>query len=129
MQITKTEALVRSIIGPVRSDIRPLVLSIDLIAELVFNKNETIDTIRITKDVYPTVAKQLGKSPSAVSRKVERLARLCWERGDHDAIARIIGKTVYDISSPRDMLFYLAYYSYLGIPFYKVIEQSAHLSF
>lgn len=119
--MTKTEAIIRSILGPIGTDIRPLACAVDITAELIFKKKIPIDEVRVTKDIYPIVAKQLGKSASSISKKIERLSNLCWDAGDVEVLQKIIGKRLYDIRAPRDMLFYLAYYTYLDMSFFEAM--------
>lgn len=72
--MTKSELLIRSILGAVGRDIRPLSCAVDVTEELLFVKHIPMDDIQVTKLVYPLVAKQLHKSNDAVSRGIERLA-------------------------------------------------------
>lgn len=126
--MTKTESIIRSILGPIGTDIRPLAYAVDLTSDLIFNQKIPIDELRVTKDIYPVVAVRLGKSSGAVAKKIERLANLCWDAGDADILLKIIGKKIYDIRAPRDMLFYLAYYSHLGVSFFEVIRKNPFMS-
>ena len=59
--MTKTETLLRALLGPVREDIRPLAAVVDYVAGLLFVEEMQLDDVRITKRVYPAVAKQLGR--------------------------------------------------------------------
>ena len=54
--MSKSELLVRSILGPIRSDIRPLVCDRNRLRPL-FVQKVSWDDIRVTKDIYPSVAK------------------------------------------------------------------------
>ena len=127
--MTKTESIIRAILGPTRRDIRPLAYSVDLMAELLFDQKISMDEIRVTKYIYPCTAKRFRKKPDTAARCVERLANDCWDEGDRDYLAQIIGRRLQDIREPRDMLFYLAFYSRLGIPFYEAIGQQPALLF
>ena len=72
------ESLFFAILGTTRAEITPSVLATEITAELLFDENLGFDDFRITKDVYPTVAKLLRRSSDSVSRSVERMtARLC----------------------------------------------------
>ena len=64
--MTKTETLLRALLGPVREDIRPLAAVVDYVAGLLFVEEMQLDDVRITKRVYPAVAKQLGKPATAI---------------------------------------------------------------
>lgn len=128
--MTKTEAIIRSILGPVRGDIRPLVCSVDRTAHLLFVQRVPMDDILVTKEVYPIVAQQLSKTPGAISRKVERLANACWDAlVTRNLVTEYIGAPLKDIHSPRDMIFYLAFYAYLDVPFFQAIGQQPTLLF
>ena len=71
--MTNTEAIIRTILGPIRRDTRPLACSVDCLSELLFVQKIPMDEIMVTKDIYPEVAKQLNKNPRTISRSVERL--------------------------------------------------------
>ena len=81
--MTKSEAVIRSILGAARFDVRPLAYSIDLAIDLMFQQKMSMNEIFVTSDIYPEVAKLLRKrsgstpSVSTVSRRIERLANHC----------------------------------------------------
>lgn len=127
--MTKTEAIIRSILGPVRLDIRPLAQAVDLAIDILFVQKIAMDDIRVTKDIYPVVAKQLKKKPGAVSRKIERLANLCWDALSPDRKKEIIGEQRHDIRAPSEMIFYLAFYAHFGKPFFEVVSREPSLLF
>jgi len=83
--MTKTEAVIRSILGAVRADIRPLAYAVDIAINRMFIQKIPMDDIYVTDDIYPDVAKfvknRRGKpsSPETVSRRIERMANLCWD--------------------------------------------------
>ena len=77
--MTESERLLRSILGPTRSDIRPLAFAIAVAEELLFNQGLAMDDVQITKQIYPMVARQFRKTDNAAAKCVERLSRLCWE--------------------------------------------------
>ena len=58
--MTNTEAIIRTILGPIRRDTRPLACSVDCLSELLFVQKIPMDEIMVTKDIYPEVAKQLN---------------------------------------------------------------------
>ena len=66
--MTNTEAIIRTILGPIRRDTRPLACSVDCLSELLFVQKIPMDEIMVTKDIYPEVAKQLNKNPRTISR-------------------------------------------------------------
>ncbi len=74
--MTKSEILLRSIFGPIRSDIRPLALAMDIAGELLFTQRFSMDDIHVTKNIYPDVARLMRKRQDTISKCVERLSRL-----------------------------------------------------
>ena len=134
--MTKTEAVIRSILGAAKPDIRPLAYAVDAAMNLMFVRKIPMDDIRVTDDIYHDVAKLVngrrGKpsSPKTVSRRIERLANLCWdalvERG---LVLEYIGAPLKNIRAPRDMIFYLAFYVYFDAPFFTVIQKQPALLF
>lgn len=77
--MTKTEAVIRSILGAASSDVRPLAYAVDAAISLMFVQKIPMDDIYVTDDIYPDVAKLVknrrGKpsSPKTVARRIERL--------------------------------------------------------
>ena len=134
--MTKTEAVIRSILGAARSDIRPLAYAVDAAISLMFVQKIPMDDIYVTDDIYPDVAKlvrnRFGRpsSPETVSRRIERLANLCWDTlVERNLVLEYIGAPLRDIRAPRDMIFYLAFYVYFDAPFFTVIQKQPALLF
>ena len=134
--MTKTEAVIRSILGASRVDIRPLAYSVDIAIHLIFFERIPMDDIYVTDDIYPQVAKLVknrrGKpsTPKAVSRRIERLANLCWDTlVARNLVLDYLGAPLEDIRAPRDMIFYLAFYVYLDTPFFIAIQNQPALLF
>ncbi len=124
------EVIVRRILGPVRSDIRPLALAIDITGSLIFEQHIAAEDIRVTKLVYPPVAKLLRLRTAAVTKSIERLTRLCWDAmAEQDLTAFYIGQSVKQAPTPREMLHYLAVYSRLDLPYYTAIDRYPSLLF
>lgn len=134
--MTKTESLIRFILGTVRGDIRPLAAAIDCAVDLLFIRDVPMDDILVTKDIYPEVAKIIRNrdgvqsSASAVAKRVERLANQCWhaivERG---LVLEYVGEPLRDIRAPSDLIFYLAFYVYFDEPFFSAIKKQPELLF
>ncbi len=121
--LTRSEQFVCSILGTTRSDIRPFSAALDVILFLHFAQNIPRGDIKITKSVYPQIALLLNKSPSAVSRSVERLANLCWETVKNQGrLSELVGRELHDIPAASDILFYLAYLLHFGKPFFTVLD-------
>ena len=55
--MTKTEAVIRSILGAARPDIRPMAYAVDAAISLMFVQKIPMDDIYVTDDIYPDVAK------------------------------------------------------------------------
>lgn len=134
--MTKSETVIRSILGAVRSDIRPLAYAVDIAIQLMFHDGIPMDDIYVTDDIYPDVAKLVkdrrGKPSSAktVSRRIERLANRCWDTlVERELVLEYIGAPLNDISAPRDIIFYLAFYVHLDTPFFLAIQRQPALLF
>ena len=124
------EVIVRRILGPVRSDIRPLALAIDITGSLIFEQHIAAEDIQVTKLVYPPVAKLLRQRTAAVTKSIERLTRLCWDAlAEQDLTAFYIGGPVKQVPTPREMLHYLAVYAKLDLPYYTAIDRYPSLLF
>ena len=131
--MTNTEAIIRTILGPIRRDTRPLACSVDCLSELLFVQKIPMDEIMVTKDIYPEVAKQLNKNPlpplSRRQKAVERLVLCCWEEGNRAYLAKIIGRNLTTLREPREMLFYLSVYSHWNVPFFTAVQAQPSLLF
>ncbi len=127
--MTKSQALIYSLLGPSREDIRPLAEAVDIAACLMFERKIPMDDILVTKHIYPIVAENLNIPRQAAERKIERAANHCWQLGDQDELETIIGKRLSGIRAPRDMIFYFAFYLYLGKPFYEAINEENVMPF
>lgn len=121
--MTKTETLLRALLGPVREDIRPLAAVVDHVAGLLFVEGVQLDDVRITKRVYPAVAKQLGKPVTAISRSVERLTARCWSDGDPELWQAILGRKILTPYSPRETVICLAYYVHYDCSMHEVLRR------
>lgn len=68
--MTNGETILREILGPVRSNILPLALAVDITGNLLFEQHFSMEDIKVTKHIYPDVAKLLGKKPDATSKSI-----------------------------------------------------------
>ena len=127
--MTKEEALIRSIVGPARCEVRTFACAVNITRHLLFCENLAQDDILVTKHIYPEVAARTGKSCTAVSRQIERMENLCWEHLDAAGQRTYIGKQLRDIRAPRDIMIYLAYYSHFNIPYYEVLKNHPEILF
>lgn len=130
MTTNASETLIRSILGPIRPDVRPLAEAVDLVRKLLFTDGIPMDDIHVTKMVYPPVAKRLHMKPSSLARRIERLANRCWDTmRERDLSEQYIGEGIRDIQAPSDLLFYLAFYIQFGKPFYQIVALEPALLF
>lgn len=106
----KAENLLHWILGPVRSDTRPMALAIDRMVQLLYEERRPEADIRVTADVYAYVGRQLNRSEKAVAKSVERLTALCWDAMDEPMRGKIIGRRLRYRPTPRELLIYFAYY-------------------
>lgn len=127
--MTKSECIIRSIIGAERTSIRALALAIDIAADLLFSQGIPMDEIAVSKDIYPMVAKQIGKSLPTTARRIERTANLCTDVLDDTLAEQYIGRPLAFRPPPRALIIYLAFYLHFGEPFFKVIEREPVLLF
>ena len=122
--MTKTERTIYAILGPTRYNIFPLTCAIDKIVELLFTRSMAMEEILVSKDVYQAVAQDIHKAPATVSRQIERLANLCWATmRDAGETESYIGKKLYDIHAPSEILYYLAFDIYYDRPFFSVLRR------
>lgn len=121
--MTRSEALVRSVLGPCRRGIRPFVFAVELVIEHSFAIDYPIEDLQVTKVIYPEVARLLKMKRESVGRQIERIANDCWDRGDRARLNEILGTELPFCPPPREMLFYFAAYAYYGLPFHEVMKQ------
>ena len=125
--MTRTEDVIRSILGPCRSGIRPLVLAVDRAIELMYDQGLDREDIKLARDIYPIVAERKALrpggrqiKPESAGKAVQRLCNLCWDmlvrRG---LVEKYIGDVIPDIGSASDMVFYLAHYVRTGKAFFR----------
>lgn len=118
--ITKEDKLLRSILGPSPLDIRPLSYSFRQLKELVFEQGFPVDDIRLERNIYSPVARPLDRSSSTVARSVELLANRCWNSMDAEQKQKYIGRYLEDITGPKDLVIYFAYYCHYGKNYYDL---------
>lgn len=124
----QSEILITSVLGVIRSDIRPMAYTLDVIIDLLFIRKIPKGDIRITQHVYPIVADLLGKSPSAISRSVQRVANLCWDAAyRQNRMMELFGRTLYDVPSTCDILFYFAFLLHFRAPFFSILDDLGDL--
>ena len=134
--MTKAEATIRLILGTSGGNIRPLACAVDIAADLMFHQRIAMDDIRVTDDIYPKAANLMkdrsGKSysPKTIARRIERQANLCWDiLVERKLVKEYIGASIKEIRAPKDVIFYLAFYVYLDMPFFVAIQKQPALLF
>ncbi len=128
--MASSEVILRRILGPIRSSIRPLVLAVDITRSLLFQLHIAMDDIKVTKHIYPSVAKLLGQSQSAVTKSIERLTHICWDSmAEQELTEFYIGRDLRQMPTPREFLTYMAVYSELETPFFHAIEEYPDILF
>lgn len=128
-QTIKETALMREVFGPGRKGVQTLAYAVCEAGKLLFEERVAMDDILVTKDIYPEVAKRMGRDSRNVARQVERLANQCWDGMDGAQKKKYIGKELKDIRAPKDMIFYLAFYAHFRQGFYRVLEKEPGLLF
>ena len=61
---------------------------------MVVEDNDVIN--RITKELYPGIAKKFNTTPSKVERAIRHSIDVAWNRGKVENINQLFGYTVYD---------------------------------
>ncbi|NLA83512.1 MAG: sporulation transcription factor Spo0A, partial [Clostridiales bacterium] len=62
--------------------------------KMVVEDNDVIN--RITKELYPGIAKKFNTTPSKVERAIRHSIDVAWNRGKVENINQLFGYTVYD---------------------------------
>lgn len=117
--MTDAEILIRSIVRSTRPKLRPFLLAMEIATDMMYRQGISLDDIHVSKDIYPVVAKKLGESTVAVSRSIVRTANRCWEQGTPALWEQILGRSGFTLSTPSDLIFYLAAYVHTGEPVFK----------
>ncbi len=124
-----TDMMLRSLVGPVRTKIKPMSVAVEVAEELMFDQGIDRDDIYVTKHIYPVVASRLGITRAAATRSIERAANLCLASSNAQRLEGLVGRRLDCINAPSDIIFYLAYYRRFGKPYYEVIEKMPCLMF
>ena len=128
-KLVKEIAVIHEIFGPGKRGIQVLARAVSEAGRMLFDERVAMDDILVTKDIYPEVARYMGKDSRSVARQIERLSNQCWDSMDGKQKRRYIGKELKDIRAPKDMIFYLAFYVRFQQGFYKVLEKNPGLLF
>ena len=79
------------------------------------------DGVRVTKELYPQVAKQIKKGLEAAEKAIYRAVDCCWSEGKNEALNQVIGRTLPVKPRPGELIFYCAYYLEKGYPYFERI--------
>ena len=127
--MTRTERLIRSIIGDSRCGLRPIVCASDLIAMLILNRHISLEDIQAER-VYAHTARQTGLSPGAAAMRVQRFCRLCWAcMEEQGLIFPYIGRIPPKRPKPCFLIGYLAFYACYHISYFEAIDCDRTLLF
>lgn len=77
------------------------------------------EDIRMTKDIYPQVARATRRALSSTERAIYRGAELCWMEGRNEALNHVIGRTLEQKPAPGTLLRYCAYYCAAGRSYHQ----------
>ena len=120
--MSKSEAVIRRILGTERINVLPLSYAIEITAHCLLIQHMRMDDWMMERDVYSVAAKRLHKDPVTVTRNITRAANRCRDKIKAEGWSgRYIGEMVKDIGDPNMMIKYLAYYAYYDRPYYEVI--------
>ncbi len=59
---------------------------------MTFENQSLINSV--TKELYPTIAKEYGTTSSRVERAIRHAIEVAWDRGDYDVLSEMFGYTV-----------------------------------
>lgn len=124
--------LVRTIFGFSGCNVRALVYSVEIAYDLMFVQGRTRDSIKVTKAIYPVVARELrSQKCKTVTRHIERLCNRGWERikKDERLMERFVGNHAEELDAPSDLIFLLACYMKYEKSFREVLERDPALTF
>lgn len=127
--MTNPERLIRSIVGDIRPNIYPFACASEITGCLFFTCHIPLEDIH-AKQVYPLVAERLGLSSCAASRRIQRLARICWDcMLDKGLVLPYIGRIPESCPNSCRLAGYLSFYAYLRIPYFEAIDREPSLLF
>lgn len=121
--------ILHDILGPGKTGLRTFACAIREAERLLFSEWVPMDDIRVTKDIYPAVTRQMKKDYRSVARQIERLGNQCWHCMDDAQKEKYVGKKIKDIRGPRDMIFYLAFYVHFHQSYYAILEKQPSILF
>lgn len=122
--MSKSEAVIRRILGTERINVLPLSYAVEITAHRLFIQHMRMDDLKMDRDVYSAAAERLHKDPVAVTRNITRAANRCRDKIEAEGwSSRYIGETLSDIGDPNMVIKYLAFYAYYDKPYFEVISK------
>ncbi len=126
----KPELLLYSILGPIRSDVRPLACAIEITEQLLFVQHVPIENIKAISHIYSRVAERLQKQTATVAKAIERLTPLCWDALVlNNLLPTYIGDPSTQMPPPRMLVIYFAVYAHFELPFAVAVKQYPDILF
>jgi len=126
----KPELLLYSILGPIRSDIRPLACAIEITEQLLFVQHVSIENIKAISHIYSRVAERLQKQTATVAKAIEHLTPLCWDALVlNNLLPTYIGDPSMQMPPPRMLVIYFAVYAHFELPFAVAVKQYPDILF
>ena len=126
----KPELLLYSILGPIRSDVRPLACAIEITEQLLFVQHLPMENIKAMAHIYSRVAERLQKQTATVAKAIERLTPLCWDALVlNNLLPTYIGDTSMQMPPPRTLIIYFAVYVHFKMPFSLAVELYPNILF
>ena len=81
----------------------------------------------VTKELYPTIAKEYGTTSSRVERAIRHAIELAWDRGDCDVLGDMFGYTVQrSKGKPTNSEFIALIADYLRIEYNNISAKNDH---
>ena len=126
----KPELLLYSILGPIRSDVRPLACAIEITEQLLFVWHVPMEDIKAISHIYSQVAERLKKRTATVTKAIERLTPLCWDALVlNNLLPTYIGDPSTQVPPPRMLVIYFAVYAHFELPFAVAVKQYPDILF
>lgn len=123
------ERLIRSIIGNTGSSIYPLACAAEIVGREFFDSHTPLEDVK-PGQVYTQVSKELGISFDAASKRIQRMAGVCWEcMLERNLVELYIGRTMRDCPSACRLAGYLAFYACCDMPYYVALEKDPRILF
>ena len=84
--------------------------------------NGAFDQFQVTRDIYLSVANQIGRSLGTTEQMIYRALKQCWDGGHNQALNRTIGCSLPQKPKPSEIILYCAYYVVYGVPYQEALS-------